>query len=107
MPPYNETKANEEALASHKALCDRVRKRWRDLSDFIQEISKLSDIGKQIVFEQVLWTVKYWHPAATKKLREARVELARLNGLAIDRARDLEQTLRQGDLLKEKLRDIR
>lgn len=86
-PPRNETEPNKEALARHKALCDRVRKCWRDFaSDFVSDIAELSDIGKQIVFEQVLWAVKWCNPASTNALREAGAELVRLNGRAIDQA---------------------
>ena len=102
-PPFNETEPNEEARARHEALCDHVRKCWRDLRiDFVSEIDKLrDDIGKQLVFEQVLVVLKWFHPAATKKLRDARVELMRLDGLVIDQARELAATLRQRDQLKE------
>ena len=102
-PPFNETEPNEEARARHEALCDHVRKCWRDLRiDFVPEIDKLrDDIGKQLVFEQVLVALKWYHPAATKRRREARAELARLDGLAIKRARKLAKTLQERKQLKE------
>ncbi|GAB4352038.1 MAG: hypothetical protein Kow0060_01670 [Methylohalobius crimeensis] len=92
-----------EPTASEKqTVTESLTKNWAIIqAEFLPAIESLTDLGKQVMFDGVVYLALEWMESDAKKAREALTEQARLERQIIKKASELAKILDQHEQLQE------